>query len=404
MFIGFIVIFPHYGIRNIGNLDTTAYQQLAFVFMVSLVILFLLPGSRALRNLRHVPICLLLIYGYLGIMSVIYSPYRALSFYKGLLIVIDSILVCLALRYLDNANRKRTLLNITYFLYILLCIMALLGVVIVPEKSLLPAKGAIGLILHGGLFFGNPNGIGFIGALTVIISFRRIFENLHVRRIFFWLTLLCCGFMVMYLAQARTAWISIAIILPFLSLSIVRLRWTILPIILVLLLVCGYNAATSKQLAWDKTVYEYAIRGQEKDPLKTLIGRANFWMHAGLQMINDAPLLGHGFDAGVKYDYDIHMHNSHFQILSNSGFLGYIAWLGMVFLVTLRVAKRLFKHYLSAKTEDGRFHVEMTGVLMLILLRTITGSIIVIHEFALLLFLSIMTNSFLVEEKSSESL
>lgn len=113
-------------------------------------------------------------------------------------------------------------------------------------------------------------------------------------------------------------------------------------------------------------------------------------------MLDDKPILGHGYDAGVRYGakkYGIegtHMHNAHFQILANSGILGYVPWLLMVAVVSWRMARRLMRDHWPATTGEDRFFVEMFAVLLLILLRTITGQVLVTHQWSLMLFLGVV--------------
>jgi O-antigen ligase len=134
----------------------------------------------------------------------------------------------------------------------------------------------------------------------------------------------------------------------------------------------------------------YAERGH--DVLRTLEGRMEGWK-IGLRMFGDAPILGHGYDAGVRYkggQYGFgnlsHMHNSHFQVLVNSGIVGYAIWL-IMFIVPLFLVFRSFGGAFFGRTVVERYSVELFVIMLLIFLRSITGQILVTHQWSLMIFM-----------------
>ena len=184
------------------------------------------------------------------------------------------------------------------------------------------------------------------------------------------------------------------------SLAVPGRRWIASVAGLVILVAVSSSAITGKLPGWIgeplETTARYAARGQSAGGLQTLQDRARMWFSAGLAMVDDKPILGHGYDAGVRYGGEkyglrgTHMHNAHFQVLANSGMLGYMLWLIMVAVVSWRMARRLMRDHWPATTGEDRFFAEMFAVLLLILLRTVTGQVLVTHQWSLLLFLGLV--------------
>jgi len=64
-------------------------------------------------------------YGFLAVFSALYSPAPALSAYKGVLILIDVLLVLVALQYISSIGQEYSniLLDLSYFMLILMVIV-----------------------------------------------------------------------------------------------------------------------------------------------------------------------------------------------------------------------------------------------------------------------------------------
>ncbi len=398
MFVALGLFFGREGkVLGIGSMDSSAWFQVVCVGLAGTILFVLAFNRRVIGNLWRLPIALLFIYGLLGVFSATYSPAPAISAYKGALIVIDSLLVAAAIAAFDPKSGGKALLNVSYFLATMIAASSLLGAIIDPAAALRPSTGALGFMLQGYYPYMNPNELGFLAAVVAIVAFNRFLQKGPFSTRFYWAGQLSVGLVVLFLAQARTSLLSFIICVIFLSLAVPGRRWMASVAALVVMMTVSYSAITGKLPGWGEGVLEsaaqYAERGQSAGGLQTLQDRAKMWFSSGLAMIDDKPILGHGYDAGVRFGakkYGLrmgHMHNAHFQILANSGMLGYVLWLLMVAVVSWRMARRLMWDHWPATTGEDRFFAEMFAVLLLTLLRTITGQVLVTHQWSLLLFL-----------------
>ena len=127
--------------------------------------------------------------------------------------------------------------------------------------------------------------------------------------------------------------------------------------------------------------------------LTTISGRTELWK-AGWRMFEASPIVGHGFQAGVRMagaEFGVmpgtNMHNGHMQVLVDSGLLGYITWILYTVPMLWAAISALKKRYLPLKNEVGRFHLEISLVMFIIFFRTFLGQILVTHQISTLLFL-----------------
>jgi O-antigen ligase len=329
-----------------------------------------------------------------GAVSAIFSPAPILTLYKAGLFFTDAVLLVFVMTTFRNRPNTAMLLDTTYVLVSLFAWGALLGALIRPDWALRPLGGALGFILEGTMPYLNPNELGFLGAITFLVGIRRVFEKANFGLRFFYFSQAFMGFVVVFLAQSRTSLAAVMVGLIFMAVSVRRMRVLVASIVCVGILgLVIFSSAKERQVAAESiqgNVMAYAERGHELT--KTLDGRYYGWM-IGLDMLKDAPMLGHGFDMGVRHKGVLygfpdmsHMHNSHFQVLVNSGVVGYALWL-MMFLPPMFMAFRSYGGAFSGNTLLERYQVELFAVMLLIALRSITGQILVTHQWSLLVFL-----------------
>ena len=108
----------------------------------------------------------------------------------------------------------------------------------------------------------------------------------------------------------------------------------------------------------------------------------------------ESPLIGNGFDSGVRYSGLLigHLHNSYFQILANSGLLGFLPWLAMLMIVVYKILHQLLLviRKKTANLEQEKVAMVLFVTLIALLGRSLTGSVLVSHSWSLLLFLSMI--------------
>jgi len=126
---------------------------------------------------------------------------------------------------------------------------------------------------------------------------------------------------------------------------------------------------------------EYFSRGQE-DQLQSVNGRIAYFETRALPLFFQSPVIGNGFDAGVRAAGFYHFHNSHAMILANSGALGYLMWLLALLACAFAAFKVAFK--------PGSFFIRLLVLFFFILfiVRSLTGTIGMILDWPLFLLVS----------------
>jgi O-antigen ligase len=399
MFVGLAVFFGRAdSVTGFSALDASAIYQLILACLTAFLLFFIILAYPSIIKFFFNPgLFFLTGYATLGIITAAFSPTPEISLYKALLIFIDCVMVCATFYYLVKKNLDpHIFLRLCYFLSSVFVFGALVGALIKPQAGLLPSKGALGIMLCGTYPNINSNELGFLAAIVLVSSLCGLARSRDFHAKYFWFSQSMTSVIVLFLAQARTALVSTFLALAILSLGIRKLRIALCILSFLILTHLGYKLVTGEQLKLTETLSAYAQRGQSDSGLQSIKGRAELWTSSGLQMFKDAPFFGHGFDAGVRYGgskYGLaktHMHNSHFQILSNSGFFGYLTWLAFVVLVSLHVLK-----FFTLRNKYGQnglefiLGYELVAILIIILLRSMTGQVLVTHQWSLMIFLGL---------------
>ncbi len=406
MFFGMGLFFEREAVvTGVAGIDASAKFQMICVLLAIIVLLFVnKPNSLNFITLK--PVLFLFGYALIAFATVIVSPAPLITLYKALLLFVDVYLICVTINIYKHNNPSPPL-EVCYFIAAIFVAGALLGVIMKPDDALLPSKGAIGVMLKGLYPTMNSNELGFLGALAMILGIRRFFTIEGLSNKVYWGGMIYVGFVVMFLAQARTSLLTALLAIIFMSFVIRKMRWVFLVAVLFLVFSITYTFVSGNVAQWQEsaidTTVEYAQRGQKEGGLQTLKGRADAWQSTGLRMFYDSPIIGHGYDAGVRYNreygmFGSHMHNSHIQIIANTGALGYLTWIGFVLSISFLVAKLFFKKHYPPINEQSVYFVEICAVLILIVLRTLTGQVMVTHQWSLLIFIGVFIYAYVSKD------
>ena len=388
-------IYREESVTGIGSLDTSALMQIGFVAVAGAILLSMVMRGVNLGLFSMTPTAAFLLYGVVAFISAGVSPAVALTLYKSGLILADALLVVVAISKLRKGGNPRAMIDLTYALSIFFLFCVVLGGILFPEKAVRQVGGVLGYNLNGVIPVLNANDVGFFAAVGAALGLRRMWEPVPLRQRLLWMSLAAMGFAVLFFAQARTSIVALAIVIVVYAIAIKRMRPMAVALVGALAMLGSYYLLTSQSAGFEEVTADYLKRGQSDEMVATMSGREGLW-GMGFRMFADSPLLGHGFEAGVKYGgapYGIaeglHMHNAHMQVLVNSGILGYGAWITFIAATSLALMRRVTGNF-PARDPDARYQIEMFGVLMLILLRTFTGSVLVFHHCSLLLLLAML--------------
>ena len=394
MFIGQAQIITHdASFTGIGSLEGGRVYQLLWMFVAGIVSLQLVLTSRIVKGAWRFAIVALFAYCFFAIASAAFSPAKALTLYKSAQVIIDAFLVVVSCSELIRARSPHFLVDITLTLVALLLLGVLAGGLFVPDSAFIANEGALGKSLRGVVPAIHPNELGLMAAIGLVVGLVRVIDPSYgkLRRIL-WLALVLAGFVVLFLAQARTSLAGAALAVIFSGFLLKRLRplsWSIL--VASIAVVAYYQLGGS--LGIEDEVTLYVTRGVSDEHIKNLSGRTELWA-AGWEMFKDAPLFGHGFSAGVRMlgpeygiPFGINMHSSHMQILVDVGLVGYLAWISFVVSASVIIFRNIPRF---AQGTSGRSRAAEAGLItFVILFRSFLGHVLVTHQYNLMIFLSI---------------
>lgn len=396
MFVGLGVFFARNNmVEGVGSLDKAASFQFLCYGLAGCIIVMYLLGHKVSSGMGFA-LKALAVYCMFGIISAAYSPIPIISFYKASVLLMMVFLFAACVSVFSRKGDGKWPLEICYFIVGLFCFGALAGALIWPEQGLQRATGSVGVLLYGTFPIMNANELGSFGFFAFTIGLRRSFEKQKFTIKLYYISLCLVGFTVLFLAQSRTALIGAILGVLIMAVGIKKMRKLAFVLLIFMFMGVGYLAIKSNfDLAGGvaNSALEYAQRGQKEGGMQSFNDRVDTWFNLGLGKLADAPFLGHGFDVGVAYDISgkhgkSHMHNSHFQILANNGILGYIPWALFFISVCWYVFRHAKKRFLC-KTDEDRYFLESAVVVLEIALRTMTGSVLVTHQWSLMIFFGI---------------
>lgn len=359
------------------------------------------------------PALFLYLYGTAAVISAAASPHFLLSLYDAALTILDLMLALVAIAAMRGRERALLLLRVVIGSIGLIVLLEAIGVVLFREETFRSISGGgIGLIINGVLPYMNANELGFLAGVAVIFGLIGLASPVDlVLRAFYGAQLTMAG-ILLYLAQARTTLVGLVAILLLAVAWFPRMR--VCAGVVVLAALVAIFATDEGSQTWRSHVEalsQYFYRGASEDELATLSGRTQLWT-AGWKMFNDAPLFGHGYGAGVRFighEYGLppgtHMHNTFMQVLADTGLVGLIALLGFIVSTLGSFAKQLMFHVRASsyRSADRLFLVGVGMTLILIMIKTTTGSMLVNHQPAVLITIAALAYAALAKDRSSGS-
>lgn len=383
-------------VEGVTSLDASAGIQVLGMLFAGVMAFLLFFSVQQVSTVFRGGVLLLFIYGFLGLSTAGISPNASLTVYKSALVMLDALVVAVTIGNLRGRTCEVGPYLLGTFILSLFVAGAALGAIFRPEEAILAVRGVFGALLVGTFPYIGANELGFISAVTALVGLRRFFTDKGLLKRFLWGSQAWMGLVVLFLNQSRTSLIGLLLCAAVLGLGIRSMRWMVKVVVLLLFCLTFYYLLSESKLGFEEATEEYLRRGVTNQEIMSLSGRVGLWEH-GWEMFSASPVFGHGFEAGVRFsgnEYGLpggtHMHNAHMQTLINSGLLGYSVWLLMVIIVSRKLIRRMFRHHWKRNDEQSWLHVEMVAILVLILLKTLTGSVLIYHQYSLLIFMGIM--------------
>lgn len=382
------------------GLGLSAQMQILFYAIAGIIIVLMYMKYGGGSLARRAPILGLFVYGILALLSTAYAPAPLITIYKASVIILDVVAVMAVVNLLVRYGRPSLIFDVGVMTAILFVVGAFIGVLIRPEIALRPiyGVGAFGFILDGTLPYMNGNELGFLSAVVSLVAVSRVFNPSHGAPKLFWLFCGAIGLSGMVFAQARTSIVGFSVGLFILSIAIPKLRNYAIGFGIVgalLLVVLAFVGQANLDVGGE--VGGYLAKGQADHGMQSIEGRYYMWKNLGSRMIFASPILGHGFETGLLFggeEYGLghmHMHNSHVQILINSGLIGYMPWLFVttwVFFKFTSIIRRSLKQRSKYKADPKMY--EIYAVYVLLCLRTMTGSVMLNHGVTFIILIGTM--------------
>lgn len=397
MFMSTAVFIGHSDATGGIALDRTSVIQLAWVGVACVLALLSLLRAQPWAGMTIPPIWLFFLYGFFGMAASMFSPKPLFSAYNAGAVVFD-VLLAAGLFTLVQRSGRRQVSDFILGLVVLAIGGALLGALIWPADAFQPNPGVFGIMLYGLLPIMHPNELGMWAGIVLVVSMARWYVATDARQKWSWLFIGGASAMVVLLAQSRTSvaaiLLSVALAIPYLSKT--RAHAVVGGIVLFMIAAGGLGILVvfmGPDVVFSPVI-NYLERGQGEGGLATMHGRMGAWMNIGWPMFVESPLIGHGFDAGVRFETGLgigHLHNSYFQILANSGLLGIVPWIAALIIGGLGLARQAWRQRFSSPSERVQALVPVL-ILLGLLARSWTGSVMVSHAWSTMMFLALMVD------------
>jgi len=344
-------------------LDKAAIFRVCLVTFVgaSLLLAFAFQKNPRLDRIFGGVLKWLYLYSLICIFSTLWSYFPLWTLYRSVEYFIGVFLVGMIVSNINDEKDFKCFLDWTIFLYGILILTVLFGVICYPNMAINRGIGILGIQIKGVFPKIAANGVGDISALVGIVSFVRLISYNHNRSFYF--IVFIVSVITLILSQSRsplTGFLLGIILILFLSKKIKLIVFLILIIVMFL------------GNFWDIFI-KFFMRGQSKELFWSLSGRIPAWK-VTFSVFMKNPILGYGayaagrFFVGLKYGYMMSsLHSDWVETLIGTGILGFsflLICLIAVWWTILRASN--LKNPLC-----NQLRLEVLGILTLLTFRSI---------------------------------
>ena len=368
---------------TLSHLDTSAIIQITSVIFALFTISIKLLNGIGLNNFRG-PFLLIGLYAIWGVLTSPLSPVPALSAFKAGSLFIVVLIAIVAITIAGRKDAGRIFLNTAYLYLGTLVLLSLIGGILFPEITHRPNKGLFKMMLVGWPAL-NSNSLSFVAATISLVGFRRFFDSRLLSNKLFYFGAFTSGFCVLLLAQGRTSIVGFFLGALFLTFTVKRMRWIRGWFIISGFIILSVFLLTGSAGDWLDTLETYLRRGSDDEALTSLSGRTDIWK-SGWDIFLSSPIVGYGFYSAEKLG--IAAHNAYLLVLINSGIIGFTLWVGYVYWGFFGAAKDILTSKFKHNQDKQGFAAETASILIVLLLRTITGSDLTTHHYSTMILIS----------------
>ncbi len=393
----------NFGKIESDNLALSNGIQLVLVPLAGSILLASFFGRvHSLGRIKFGLICLLL-YAVFGVISGIYSPYPAFSIYKGSFMILPALAVLLAVSYEPEYFFVKKFIAIQYLFFVVLLLSFIIGGLIDPERAFSYKEDMLLKMLHGWIIKTNPNSLGFIAGIITLVGLNRLIAQREVKSKFFYFSLFITSLTVSILAQSR------AVIAGIIACTFFCLMCHKRFLSICLLIVAGALIFVSQNLSCvNENIVKYYNRGQSAKQLDTWSGRLPAWKYSWKEF-KKSPVLGYGMAAGVRFQegrassFGNHLHSSYFEVLVNSGLIGFVPWALCLLWVLKTITATFFFPPAWFKEKEKKMHIEIATLVLFSTIRSISGTTFVYVDHSFMLYSVIISYCIIAATKQKRS-
>jgi O-antigen ligase len=267
------------------------------------------------------PMVYVLIYGLLALISVIYSPNKALTAWKSIEILVDTALATVIVYHLLSSGPKR-FLDVIYIVLGLLVFVMEIEAIINPSAAFMNYSEGLMQRQLGGVYpFMNPIPFGCVCAFVSVISTVNLLHQTRNRDRFFYFLIFAMSTIGTLLSHARSAMIA-----NFLGIMVILFLGRKY---LLLVLSAGLILATTLV----PQTQQYWFRTQNIEQLKDLSGRVSYWTSV-LKVAKKSPIYGYGFYSAQRELLDSETTDNQFlDVFIGLGAIGVFVMVLMIIVV-----------------------------------------------------------------------
>lgn len=333
---------------------------------------------------------LLFLYCFLAILSMVFSPLKLMTFFKGIEIFVIILLSATIHTSLNRYESAKTYIHFLFSIYSLTAVGAYLQLLIYGPEASHQLEGT--KLLSFQLEIKYPgmvgNATGYLGALVLLFGLYLTFltgGRYSHRAAHNGLFIAALGFSIVFLSYTRSILVFVllaAFVYYILNRKYIHIVMMTLVAIFILLLP-GVSSEISVHMR----------RGDSDEALMTMSSRTIFWKDI-LNRKADILLTGNGFGTGtlfMGYETDIfgrgetfaarNAHNSVLEILNSIGLVGIAVW--MLFLGN--ILRKLLWFQKAAKDylhpDERQFHLFVLVVFFLSIMRSLVNSTFVYLDY-----------------------
>ncbi len=387
LYIGMGIWIPREGdIYDVTTIDASAIIQVISILVVS----FIVFGSIRQLSARYyrLPLICMSLYAGVGIVTSPLTTTFLLNLFKAYSVLLTVVLAALTIRVELKNCHQYVVYNISYVYFGFMCMLAVIGGVFFPDITHRPNNGVFGFMLEGMPKL-NSNSLGYMSGIAVVISYARFLRAKKLSSEYPYLLVLIFSTSSLIMAQSRTSIAGTFLGLVFLS-FLTRRKAMMRLFILLTLGVVSITAVITSDRGIGQKIVKYLERGVSKEKLETLSGRTLAWEYSW-KRFQESPFIGYGFYSTGKTE--IAPHSAYFTTLLNVGISGFVPWLVFIAFLFIYIPAR--GYYFD--NDRYQYRHEITAVLILQFLRTVTGQDVTIHSYSTMLMLSIIVSFYVAK-------